>query len=223
MILFISGLFISAFALQTRYAYDEACSTCQGSGTANCEACYGSGKCWICNGTGEIWYMPETDNWCAACRGTGICYACNGLGSYTCKVCGGTGILVHWMFTLTGSAIVLPIVNILLFLGLFVLGYVASAFYLSFNEWVYEVDDMGLWFNPSFMTWLFAKHPRRWAKWQTAINLILSVYFGTVLFWIASLKQITGEAFAGGVVFGIMTVGLFSLLFYKSYTSRLRA
>jgi len=125
------------------------------------------------------------------------------------------------MYTLIGSTIALSIVNTLLFLGLFFLSGVFSAFYLSFNEWLYKVDDMGFWFNPSFMTWLFAKDRKRWAKWQTACNSVFAIYFGAMLFGILSLKQITWESFVGGILFSIIVVGLFSLLFYKSYTSRL--
>jgi len=127
------------------------------------------------------------------------------------------------MYTLTGSTIVLSIVNVLLFLALFVLSYMFSAFHLSFNEWVYEVEDMGFWFNPSFMTWLFARHPKRWVKWQTVLNFILAIYLGVLLFAFASLNKITQESFFTGAIFSIAVVGLFSIVFYRSYVSRLKA
>lgn len=219
----VLSLLFSVFVLPIGYTFNETCPGCQGRGTVACETCKGSGKCWVCGGDGIIDYMPPGDQWCAACQGTGRCYVCVGEGWHACKECGGNGLLVHWMYTLTGSAIVLSIVNVLLFMGLFVLAYVGSAFYLSFNEWVYEVEDMGFWFNRSFMTWLFAKHRRRWAKWQIGINSILGIYLGALLFGVVSLKQITGESFAEGTLLSIVFLGLFSLLFYKSYTSRLEA
>jgi hypothetical protein len=127
------------------------------------------------------------------------------------------------MYTAIGAGVVHSIFNVFLFLGLFVLSYAASAFYLSFNAWVHDVEDMGFWFNPSFMTWLFAKDPRRWAKWQTVLNLLFAVYFGVVFFWMASLNKITSEIFINGTVFSIAVAILFSLIFYKAYVSRLEA
>jgi len=221
--LFIVGLLISMFILPSSYSYKETCPTCQGRQIVTCETCHSNGKCWICDGTGRIWYMPETDNWCAACRGTGRCYKCGGSGSCACGECVGTGILIYWMYTLTGSTIILSIISIFLFLGLFGLSYISSAFYLSFNEWVYKVEDMNFWFNPTFITWLFAKHPKRWAKWQTALNLIGSVFLGASLFGLASLKKITQETFLWGTLFSIAIVSSFSFFFYKSYISRLEA
>jgi hypothetical protein len=220
-LLFVS-LLIFLLILPIDYTYDETCPTCQGKGTVTCESCHGSGKCWVCDGTGKIWYMPG-DGWCAACQGTGICPTCGGKGWHTCGKCGGTGLLVHWMYTLAGSAVVPSIIGIFLFLGFFVLSGFFSAFYLSFNEWIYEVEDMGFWFNPSFMTWLFAKHRKRWAKWQTGLNLILAIYFGILLFGYFSLSHITQETFVTGTLLSIAVVSLFSLVFYKAYISRLEA
>jgi hypothetical protein len=183
----------------------------------------GSGKCWICGGDGIIDYAPPDSQWCAACHGTGICYTCGGSGSHTCTSCGGSGVLVHWMYTFAGSSIVLSILNIFLFLLGFGLSYVVSAIYLSFNEWVYDVDDMGFWFNPSFMTWLFAKHHKRWAKWQTCLNLIFAIYFGVILFGLFSYKSLTLDSLFNGLLISIPITSLFSLIFYKAYTSRFEA
>ena len=220
--LFVVGLLVSGFVLPVGYSYSEPCLTCQSKGTMLCQECNGSGKCWVCDGTGEIWYMPEDNNWCAACSGTGVCYKCNGVGSVACGACGGSGVLTHWFFTLAGSAVVLSVVNVLLFLGLFGLSYVGSAFHLGFNQWVYGVEDMGFWFNPSFMTWLFAKHRSRWARWQTGLNFILAVYLGGLLFWAATIGKISSEFLQTGFLLGLGLVLVFALLFYKSYTSRLR-
>jgi hypothetical protein len=217
-LLFVS-LLVSLFIFPTGYTYDETCPKCQGNGTVTCETCHGSGKCWICNGTGRIWYM--NDGWCAACHGTGKCYTCGGKGWHTCGKCGGAGILTYFMYNLTGATVVLSLISVLLFLGLFVLSYAASAFYLSFNEWVYEVEDMGFWFNPSFMKWLFARHRKRWAKYQTVFDLIFSIFWGVLFFGLLSLRQITQETFAIGTLLNIAVVSLFSWCFYKSYISRL--
>ena len=218
--LLIVGLLISWFILPISYTYDEICPRCQGDAIVTCETCHGSGICWVCDGTGRIWYMPN-DGWCAACQGTGECYTCGGKGWHTCGKCGGTGLLVHWMYNLLGATVAPSFISVLLFLGLFILGYVVSAFYLSFNEWVYEVEDMGFWFNPSFMTWLFARHRKRWVKWQTFLNLILSIYLGVSFFWLMSLKQITQETLVTGTLLSIPVVIVFSMLFYKAQISRL--
>ena len=218
-LIFVS-LLVSLFILPTGNTYDETCPICQGKGTVACETCHGSAECWICEGTGKIWYMPG-DGWCAACQGTGKCYTCGGKGWHTCRKCEGTGLLVHWMYNLIGATVVPSLISVLLFLGLFIFNGLVSAFYLSFNEWVYQVKDMGFWFNPSFMTWLFAKHRKRWAKWTTGTSFILSIFWGALLFGLLSFKQIILETFLVGTLLSIPVVILFSIFFYKSYTSKL--
>jgi hypothetical protein len=52
---------------------------------------------------------------------------------------------------------------------------------------------MKFWYNPSFLTWLFAKHRKRWAKWTTATGSIFSVPFGVLLFAVWSSGQIAGN------------------------------
>ncbi|MGB9671530.1 MAG: hypothetical protein ACPLZY_00105 [Candidatus Norongarragalinales archaeon] len=127
------------------------------------------------------------------------------------------------MYTAAGASIILSIVNIFLFLALFGLSHIASAFYLSFNDWVYDVDDMDFWFNPSFMTWLFAKHRKRWAKWQTCLNLIFGIFYGVTLFGLFSYRNLTSDAFFTGIFITIPITSLFSFIFYKAYTSKLEA
>lgn len=219
-LIFVS-LLVSLLVLPKGYTYDETCPECQGEGTVTCETCQGSGKCWVCGGDGVIDYMPPGSRWCAACQGTGKCYTCSGKGWHSCEECGGTGLLVHWMYNLIGATVVPSFISVLLFLGLFILSGWISAFYLSFNEWIYGVEDMGFWFNPSFMTWLFAKHRKRWARWTTGTSSILSIYLGALLFALLSFKQIIPETFLLGTLLSILTVLLFSILFYKSYTSKL--
>ncbi len=214
------GLLLSLFVLPTRNAYDEICPRCHSEGTVACETCHGSGTCWVCGGTGRIWYMPN-DGWCGACQGTGSCHTCEGEGWFTCGKCGGTGLHVRWIYNLIGATVVPSFISVLLFLGLFIFNGWVSAFYLSFNEWVHEVKNMDFWFNPSFMTWLFAKHRERWAKWTTGIGSILSIYLGALFFGLLSLKQITLETFVAGTLLSILVVSLFSWFFYKSYTSKL--
>jgi len=214
------GLPISLLILPIGYTYDEICSRCQGDGSVTCETCHGSGICWVCDGTGRVWYMPN-DGWCAACQGSGECSTCEGKGWYKCVECEGTGLLVHWMYNLIGATVVPSFISVLLFLGLFIFSGWISAFYLSFNEWIYQVEDMGFWFNPSFMTWLFAKHRERWAKWTTGSSSVLSVYLGALFFVILSLNQVMLETFVAGVLLSIPIVTLFSWFFYKSYTSKI--
>jgi len=125
------------------------------------------------------------------------------------------------MYNLIGATVAPSFISVLLFSGLFIFSGLISALYLSFNEWVYQVEDMGFWFNPSFMTWLFAKHRKRWAKWTTGTSSVLSIYLGALLFVLLSLNQIVQETFVAGVALSIPIVSLFSWFFYKSYTSKL--
>lgn len=222
VLLLVVILVASAFALPLGYSYDETCPECQGAGKVTCRSCGGSGICYWCSGTGDIWYMPEYSNWCAACQGTGICSTCDGKGWFTCSDCLGTGIVTRWIYNLVGSTVAFSIINVLLFLGLFAFSYAASAFYLGFNEWVNDVDDMGFLFNPSFMTWLFAKHRDRWAKWQTGLNVLFAVYFGAFLFLSISSQKISQDAFVNGGIIGFAILVLFSLLFYKAYVTRIQ-
>jgi len=219
-LVFVS-LFVSLFILPTGYTYDETCPRCHGGGTVTCKDCRGSGKCLVCEGTGKIWFM--NDSWCAFCDGTGKCRTCEGEGRYECGECGGTGLLVHWMYNLIGATVVPSFISALLFLGLFYFSYAVSAFYLSFNEWIYQVKHMDFWFNPSFMTWLFAKHYERWVKWTTGISSIVSIYFGVLLFGLLSFRQVILETFVAGTLLSIPVVASFSILFYKAYVSKLKA
>jgi uncharacterized membrane protein YgdD (TMEM256/DUF423 family) len=86
------------------------------------------------------------------------------------------------MYNLIGATVVPAFIGVLLFLGVFAFSGWSSALHLSFNEWIYTVDHMKFWYNPSFMTWLFAKHRKRWAKWATATGSIFSVHFEVLLF-----------------------------------------
>ena len=125
------------------------------------------------------------------------------------------------MFNLFGSAAILSIIDAFLFLGLFAVGAVAADFYLSFNNWVYQVADMGFWFNRSFMVWLFAKDRKRWAKWEAGFSSFGAVYLGAFFFGLFSYRSVTGEIFIGGVLLSILAAGLFSWLFYRYYTSEM--
>jgi hypothetical protein len=114
---------------------------------------------------------------------------------------------------------VLSVFDVFLFIGLFALGYIFDEFYLSYNEWVYQVKDMGFWFNRSFSVWLFATDRKRWAKWSSGGAAFGAVYLGTLMFWLLSVNNITGDVLAGGVLVGVFATSLFAWLFYKYYTS----
>jgi len=124
------------------------------------------------------------------------------------------------MYNAAGFTVILSVINIFFFLGLLGLSYVGSTFYLSFNEWVYEVEDMGFWFNPSFTTWLFAKDPKRWLKWQSGFGFVFAVYLGVLLFGLISLNHVTSESFFLGVSVGVLVTLLFSIVFYKAFATR---
>jgi len=125
------------------------------------------------------------------------------------------------MYNLIGATVAPSFISVLLFLGLFIFSGWISALYLSFNEWVYQVEDMGFWFNPSFMTWLYVKDYKRWVKWTTGTSFILSIYLGALFFWLLSFKRIVPETLVTGILFSIPVVIAFSMLFYKAYTIRL--
>lgn len=73
----------------------EKCSSCYGSGKANCSSCLGSGRCRSCGGRGKV----ESNSIlregvlisCRNCRG-GICSLCNGSGKVPCSRCKYKGI-----------------------------------------------------------------------------------------------------------------------------------
>ena len=134
----------------------------------------------------------------------------------------GYTVRAHWMYNLLGATIVHSIINIFAFLGFFFVGGFSAAFHLSYNEWIYNVENMSFWFNRSFMTWLFATHRERWAKWEVGFSLFGAILIGFLLFLSLSMKNITQETFTTGALFSSVIVGLFSFIFYKSYILKLR-
>jgi hypothetical protein len=182
-VVLVLGLVFSAFLVPMVYTWSEVCSACGGDGVHSCRTCHGSGVCWVCEGTGRVWYMPG-DGWCAACSGTGRCYTCGGTGVQTCETCYGRGSIGYWMFNVFGSSVVLSILDVFIFLGLFVVDFIFNEFYLGFNTWVYEVKDMGFWFNRSFWVWLFATDRKRWVKWVSGFGAFGAVYVGALTFWL---------------------------------------
>lgn len=78
---------------------DNICPECGGSGSWECNNCYGSGveenECQMCEGSGEIT--------CPECNGEGVirtaddeevkCKACGGTGAQECNRCGGSGTI----------------------------------------------------------------------------------------------------------------------------------
>ena len=132
----------------------------------------------------------------------------------------GRGSVGFWVYNVFESSVVLSVLDVFLFMGFFVLDYVFHEFYLGFNQWVFEVRDMGFWFNRGFSIWLFAKNRKRWAKWSSGFSAFVAVYVGALVFWFFSARNITGDVLAGGVLVSVFSTGLFAWLFYKYYTSR---
>ena len=217
-VLLVFGLVVSVFVVPIAYTWSEVCSRCGGNGVHTCQQCGGSGVCWVCGGDGRVLDIPE-GWWCAACQGTGKCGDCGGDGVVTCATCSGSGSVGHWMYNFFGSSVILSVFDVFLFLGFFVADFFFTAFYLGFNEWVYKVDDMGFWFNRSFHIWLFAKDRNRWAKWSSGFSGFGAVYFGVLLFWSLSLRNIAGDVLAGGFLISAFVTSLFAWLFYRYYTS----
>lgn len=218
-VLFIPTLIGSLLTTPIGYTSSRLCSTCRGEGSCTCDSCHGSGVCWVCEGTGKIWYM--NDEWCYACSGSGKCRSCGGSGVEICGACGGKGVITLRMYTVAGAAIATSLISIVLFLAFFGSSYFFFSLQLSFNEWIYEVENMGFWFNRSFMVWLLAKHPKRWLRWQTAANVVLAAYFGILVFWIFSSELVVFETAVLGAGTSIAITMTFSFSFYKSIASRI--
>lgn len=125
------------------------------------------------------------------------------------------------MYTVAGAAIVTSLISIVLFLAFFGLSYFSFSLQSSFNEWLYEVEDMTFWFNRSFMTWLFIKHPERWAKWQTGVTLLIADWFDIPVFWFVSSRLVFFETAVLGVAASIPITVIFSYTFYKSFVSKI--
>jgi hypothetical protein len=137
----------------------------------------------------------DPDVTCYVCGGTGLCILCGGTGQHKCDVCGGTGVVRNWMYNLTGATVVLSTISIFLFLG-----FLGSAYaYMS-----------------------HAKHNKKWSKKQTTLSLILAICFAILLFTYLSPNQITQEVSIMSALFSIMITSLFSFIFHKSYTTKLK-
>jgi len=217
-VLLVFGLVVLVFLVPMSYSWSEVCSTCGGDGLVFCRGCGGSGVCSACGGDGQILSTPE-GWWCVFCEGSGVCRTCGGDGRVSCGTCYGRGSVGYWMYNVFGSFVVMSVLGAFLFLGSFGLSYVSGEFYLSFNEWVYRVENMDFWFNQSFLVWLFAKDRKRWAKWTSGFSAFAAVYLGVFLFWVFSYRNVAGDALAGGFLVSIFVTVLFAWLFYKYYTT----
>jgi len=122
------------------------------------------------------------------------------------------------MFTSVGSSLLFSTIFSLCFFGAFGLEYAVDAFRLDMNPWVFDVKDMDFWFNPMFLTWLFGRDRRRWAKWTTASSLIVAVILGTTLAILASIERATRDVMLIGCVFGMtFTILLGGVVLYYGY------
>jgi hypothetical protein len=127
----------------------------------------------------------------------------------------------RWMYTPVGATITLSIMVVFTFLGVFTLAIIVHKITLFFNEWIYSVKKMIFGSNPQFTTWLYANDRKRWAEWTVICILPFSFFPSILLFRLISLGQITEETFAISTFGSIVIASLFSLIFYKAYTSRL--
>ena len=144
---------------------------------------------------------------------------CGGTGIQSCTECGGKGIVVHWKYTIVGSATVISVFSVLVLLGSLGLAYAFSGFRLDFNEWVYDVEDMQPWFNPSFMTWVFAKDRARWFRWEIGIAAPTSLFMVVVLFTTVSLRVATPDTIIWGSGIALIIASTFAFILYKACTS----
>ena len=214
VLFFIIGTVICAFVLPITYSWTVSCPTCHGSQMVTCRTCGGSGICFVCGGDGE-----SVLGWCGACQGTGKCPTCDGSKLQECTTCRGAGVLQYWKFTSVGATFTISALSVLLFMGSFAFSYAVADFYLGFNEWIYEVDNMNLWFNPSFLVWLFAKDRKRWVKWSIGDSLFGSLFIVILLFASTTTQVAAPDTIIYGSVASIAIASLFAFIFHKAYIS----
>ena len=126
------------------------------------------------------------------------------------------------MFNFTGAMVYTSLTSIFLFLASFGFAVYLTSLYLSFNEWIHQVEHMGFLFNPSFMTWLFAKNRERWGKWTTCYCYLGSISLGPPLFLAIAAGKIPATLFDATIISSIVILSIFAYLFYLSYKTKLR-
>jgi len=129
----------------------------------------------------------------------------------------------RFVLTVAGATVIMSLMIAVLFLAFFYLGYLCTEFYLAFNEWVYEVEDMCSLFNRNFMVWLLAKYPRRWAKRAVASSFLLAACFGIWLYLFITKENTTFQVAWQGTLLSTTITVLFSFAFYKNYISKIDA
>jgi hypothetical protein len=127
----------------------------------------------------------------------------------------------NWSYNVAGVGLLTSVFTVLIIVGGFAIDVSATAFRLAFNQWVYNVEDMRPFFNPVYFLWLYANDREGWAFYQILILLPFSYVFGTMLFVMIAINQVSTEAFSSGTLIGIVISGVFSLLLYKAYVSTL--
>lgn len=125
------------------------------------------------------------------------------------------------LFNLLGFALGASVLSVFLFIGIFYFNYVLSGFYLDFNQWVYEVEDMGFWFNRSFWIWLFAKNRKRWIRLNIIIDALFSPFFGVFVLWALYTEYVTISSILLGFAFSLAITCVFAFVFYKAQTTKL--
>jgi hypothetical protein len=96
---------------------------------------YYSVTCPTCDGAGEVWgeyYDFDVGTWVVGYR--------------ECGSCDGTGLF--WLHSASYSTLFISFLSILVFSGLWFLGYALDSLRLDKNPWVRDVKEMGFWGNP---------------------------------------------------------------------------
>ncbi len=156
--------------------------------------------CSNCNGSGKIWIegMPSVgiEGWWS-----------------TCATCRGTGWI--WMYSTQMVAAIVSVISLLCFLGLFLIGYISSAFRAEMNPYVNDVEEMDWPFNPMYFAWLFVKDRRKWCLYSTIITASFGFIFGGIVFAVAVLKQVVFSDLALGSLAGMGFMTIAALCWYN--------
>lgn len=108
-----------------------------------------------------------------------------------------------------------------LFCSLFFIGYVFEYawdnFYASVNTWVETVEDMNFWFNRMFMTWLFVKNRKRWARATTIVCLLMSFWLCPFILFLLFRNHLEASLLASAFLIAAPITTFVALAWYQRY------
>lgn len=128
---------------------------------------------------------------------------------------------VAWNFNMLGFTLASAILSIFMFVFIWYGNYAMHVFYVAFNEWVYDVENMSFWFNRSFWVWLFAKNRKRWIKLNIISIIFLGPFMANFLFGAFTWWYVTVSFLAVGYAFSQALTFVFAFIFYKAQLIKL--